>query len=107
MSQNDSDGIFGFLLGGLMGVAGGLLLGTLYAPKKGSELKKDLDVFFESLPDRFEEEMEPDSQTRQFIDRTRVKFEDKLEKMSASQAAKKQADAKRREAAAAGVDYFD
>lgn len=107
MAQSDGDGIFGFLLGGIIGVAGGLVLGTLYAPKKGTELKKDLDVFFQSLPERFEEEMEPDSQTRQFIDRTRVRFEDRLEKMAASKAAKKQADAKQREAAAAGVDYFD
>lgn len=107
MSNNDSDGTFGFLLGGLFGLAGGVLLGTLYAPKKGTALQEDLDIMLQSIPERIEEELEPDSQTRQFLDKTRVKFEGRLEKMAASKEAKIQADAKKREAAAAGLDTFD
>jgi gas vesicle protein len=100
-SSSDSGFLFGILVGGVLGG----LAGLLFAPKKGDELQEDVKVFLDSIPERVEDEMAPDSQTRQVIDKARFGIEERVERYNAKREAKRQMDAKQRESEALSSDY--
>ncbi len=104
--SSSSDNTLEFLLGALIGAAGGVVLGMLYAPKKGTELQEDAKIFLDSLPERLDDEMAPDSKTRQWLDKTRYKLEDRIDRYQTQRSARQLRDAKEREAAASGSEYL-
>lgn len=101
--KHHSDGVFAFALGLLAGIAGGAVIGVLVAPMNGLRLRIRLRNFLQSLPVRVEGELEPDSHTRQFIDRTRVKLENRVEQAQHNRHARRVAHAKEREESASGA----
>ncbi len=105
MSQNNDDGVFALLLGMLLGAFGGVIYGFLYAPKKGKAFRSDVKQWVQSLPEIIEGEMEPDSRSRRFFEKTRYSLEDQVESMSQSRLAARLAKAKQREQQASGIDY--
>lgn len=104
-SSSDAGFWFGLLMGGALGG----LLGVLFAPKKGKALQKDVKILLESIPERVEDEISPDGQTRQVIDqaldKARYTIEDQVERYQARQHAKRLMDAKQRESDAMATDY--
>ena len=50
MARNDSDNLTSFLLGLFCGVAGGAMLGILFAPKSGDALREDMKDFVHAHP---------------------------------------------------------
>ncbi len=105
MYRERDDGIFVFLLGMVAGAFLGGLIGLLYAPKKGKAFRNDVKTFVKHLPERLEEEMEPYSPTRRFIDKTRANIERKVDKASQNSRARRLAEAKHREEVASGIEY--
>lgn len=105
MAQNNNDGVFALLLGMLLGVAGGAIYGFLYAPKKGKIFRKDVKQWLKNLPELIEDEMEPNSRSRKFIDKTRYNFEDQVDSLNKNRRASRIAKAKQREQEALGFDY--
>ncbi len=105
-NSSSSDKTLEFLLGALIGGAAGVLVGMLYAPKKGTELQEEAREFIDSLPDRLDDEMAPDSKTRKWLDKTRYKLEDRIDRYQNQRSARQERDAKEREAAASGSEYL-
>ncbi|MBK8191011.1 MAG: YtxH domain-containing protein [Vampirovibrionales bacterium] len=101
--ESAGDDVFAFSLGLLVGGLFGSALALLLAPMSGREMRHRVRIFVESLPERVEDEMDPASPTRQFIDRTRVKIENRVEKAQHDRYARRVADAKQREESASGA----
>ena len=103
MAREHNDGIAEFLLGMILGVAGGALLGILFAPKSGQETRQDVRAFFEDLPDKVKDDMQnPEGKTRGFFGKTLLKLEDQVGKVNKAIRAGKMAEAKKREEIASG-----
>jgi gas vesicle protein len=106
MHRSDSDGIFTFIAGMTFGILGGVLGGILFAPKSGDELRADAHVFARNLPTRVNNELRnPNTRTREFIDKTRYNIESQVGKVKKDRNADRQARAKRAEELATGYDY--
>ncbi len=104
-NRENDDGLFAFILGMVLGAIGGGIAGRLYAPKKGSHFRGDVKDFLHTLPEKLENEMEPHSHTRQFIDRTRINLETQIEQAEKDKKSRRLAKARRREQVALGSDY--
>jgi gas vesicle protein len=106
MSREDGDGIFTFLAGMTLGMLGGAVAGLLFAPKSGDELRADAQDFFRTLPGRVNDELRnPNTRTREFIDRTRYNIESQVGKVKKNREADRQAKAKHAEELAAGYEF--
>ncbi|MCE3235445.1 MAG: hypothetical protein K0Q50_1625 [Vampirovibrio sp.] len=106
MSREGDDGIFTFLAGMALGMLGGGLMGILFAPKSGDELRADANAFVRSLPSRVNEEFSnPHTRTREFIDKTRYSIENQVGKVKKDRAADRMAKAKHAEEIASGYDF--
>jgi len=104
-NKHSDDGVFALLLGMILGVLGGTLAGFLYAPKPGKAFRKDVKTWVQNLPELIEDEMEPDSRSRKFIERTRHNLENQVENLGKTRQATRMAQAKQREQYASGIDY--
>lgn len=103
MAKDSGDGIFAFLTGFLLGTLGGAVVGLLWAPKSGAELRDDVWDLASTATDKMREDIHnPYGKTRGFIDKTRYRIEDGLDRVSQSRNAQRLAEAKRREAEASG-----
>lgn len=106
MSRNDGDGIFTFLAGMTLGMLGGAVAGLLLAPKSGEELRADAQEFIRTLPDRVNDELHnPNTRTREFIEKTRYNIETQVGKVKKDREADRMAKAKQAEEIAAGYDF--
>jgi gas vesicle protein len=106
VSREGDDGIFTFLAGMLFGILGGGILGILFAPKSGDELRADANTFVRSLPSRMNEELHnPNARTREFIEKTKCSIENQVGKVKKDRAADRMAKAKHAEELATGYDY--
>lgn len=106
MSREDGDGIFTFLAGMTLGMLGGAVAGLLFAPKSGDELRADAHDFIRTLPGRVNDELRnPNTRTREFIDRTRYNIEAQVGKVKKNREADRQAKAKHAEELAAGYEF--
>lgn len=106
MSKQNDDGIFTFLAGMTLGVFGGALAGLLFAPKSGDELRADTQEFVRHLPGRVNEELRnPNTRTREFIDKTRYSIESQVGKVKKGRDADRMAKAKRAEELASGYEF--
>jgi len=105
VSREGDDGIFTFLAGMALGMLGGGLMGILFAPKSGDELRADANAFVRSLPGRMNEELNnPNAKTREFIERTKYSIENQVGKVKKDRAADRMAKAKHAEELAGGYD---
>lgn len=103
--END-DGIFTFLLGMIFGVLGGVVAGILFAPKSGDELRADAQDFMRALPGRLNDEINnPNTRTREFIEKTRYSIESQVGKVKRDRDADRMAKAKRAEELASGYEF--
>ncbi len=106
MSRNTDDGIFTFLAGMTLGVLGGAVAGLLFAPKSGDELRADTQNFVRTLPNRVNDELSnPNTRTREFIDKTRYNIESQVGKVKKDREAGRMAKAKQAEELAAGYEF--
>ena len=106
MSKQDGDGIFTFLAGLTLGMLGGAVAGLLLAPKSGEELRADAQEFIRTLPDRVNNEIRnPNTKTREFIEKTRYNIEHQVGKVKKDREADRLAKAKHAEEVAAGYDF--
>ena len=107
MSNQDSDdGIFTFVAALFLGLLAGSVLGVLFAPKSGDELRADLQDVAKNLPGKLNDEFRnPNAKTRTFIDRTRYGIENQMGKVKSNRDAGRMAKAKEAEEAAGGYDY--
>lgn len=106
MSREDGDGIFTFLAGMTLGMLGGAVAGLLFAPKSGDELRADAQEFIKTLPGRLNDEFRnPNTRTREFIDKTRYSIEAQVGKVKKSREAERHAKAKHAEELAAGYEF--
>lgn len=106
MSREDGDGIFTFLAGMTLGMLGGAVAGLLLAPKSGDELRANAQDFIRTLPERVNDELRnPNTRTREFIDKTRYNIEAQVGKVKRDREAGRQAKAKHAEELAAGYDF--
>lgn len=106
MSREDGDGIFTFLAGMTLGMLGGAVAGLLFAPKSGDELRADAQDFIRTLPGRVNDELRnPNTRTREFIDKTRYNIEAQVGKVKRNREADRQAKAKHAEELAAGYEF--
>lgn len=104
--KEDGDGLLTFLAGMALGMLGGGLMGVLFAPKSGDELRADANAFVRSLPSRVNEEFNnPNAKTREFIDKTRYSIENQVGKVKKDRDADRMAKAKRAEELASGYDF--
>jgi len=101
--DNDDDGISAFMVGLVAGIAGGALMGILFAPKSGDELREDINDLAQNLPQRLKDEVsDPRSRAREFIDRTRHSIEHQVDKVKKDIEADRMARAKQAEESATG-----
>lgn len=106
MSRESDDGIFTFLAGMAIGMLGGGLAGILFAPKSGDQLRADAQGFIRNLPGKVNEELRnPNTRTREFIDKTRYNIENQVGKVKNDRDADRMARAKRAEELASGYDF--
>jgi gas vesicle protein len=106
VSREGDDGIFTFLAGMALGMLGGGLMGILFAPKSGDELRADANAFVRNLPSRVNEEFSnPNTRTREFIEKTRYSIENQVGKVKKDRQAGRMAKAKEAEEMATGYDY--
>ena len=106
MSRQNDDGIFVFLAGLTMGMLGGTLAGLLFAPKSGDELRANTQKFITSLPGRVNDEFSnPNTRTREFIDKTRYSIESQVGKVKKGRDADRMAKAKLAEELASGYEF--
>ncbi|HEY9687196.1 MAG TPA: YtxH domain-containing protein [Coleofasciculaceae cyanobacterium] len=106
MSRQNDDGIFAFLAGMFLGLFGGVLAGLLFAPKSGDELRGDAQKFVSTLPSRVNQELSnPNTRTREFIDKTRYSIESQVGKVKKDRDADRMAKAKRAEELASGYEF--
>lgn len=106
MHRGDSDGIFTFIAGMAVGILGGALAGILVAPKSGDELRADAHAFVRNLPTRMNDELHnPNTRTREFIDKTRYSIESQVGKVKKDRSADRMAKAKQAEEMASGYDF--
>ncbi len=106
MAQEKDDSTLAYLLGLGIGLAGGALLGLLYAPKSGHESREELKDFVLHMPDRVNNELTTqDSRTRRFIDKTRYNIEHQVDRVKHDLKADQMARAKRAEEMASGYEY--
>lgn len=106
MAKDNDDGIAAFMLGLLAGLAGGAVLGVLFAPKSGEEMREDLGDLTQNLPKKLNDEINnPQSKAREFIDRTRYNIESQVDKVKKDIEADRMARAKRAEETASGYEY--
>ncbi len=106
MSKESDDGIFTFIAGMAVGLLSGGLMGLLFAPKSGDELRADLHEAVRNLPGKINDEFRnPNTRTREFIDRTRYNIEDQMGKVKRDWDADRMAKAKRAEELASGYDF--
>ena len=106
MSRQNDDGIFLFLAGMTLGLFTGGLLGLLFAPKSGDELREDAARIAKTLPGKINDELKnPHGKTREFIDKTRVSIENQVGKVAQNREADRMAKAKRAEELASGYDF--
>ena len=105
-NSGSDDSIVTFLAGMALGVIGGGLVGILFAPKSGDELRGDAHIFMRSLPSRVNEEFKnPNAKTREFIDKTRYGIENQVGKVKKDRDAGRMAKAKHAEELATGYDF--
>ena len=86
---------FCFAMGILAGVAGGVLLGVLYAPKSGEESRKEVVEAFKTVADRCPSEItKAKNQALDVIKNTKTKIEEECKRIADNIKAKKLANAK-------------
>jgi len=106
VSREADDGILTFLAGMALGILGGGIAGILLAPKSGDELRDDFNIFVRSLPSRVNEEFRnPNTRTREFIEKTRYSIENQVGKVKKDRDAGRMAKAKHAEEIASGYDF--
>jgi gas vesicle protein len=106
VSREADDGILTLLAGMALGMIGGGLMGILLAPKSGDELRADANAFVRSLPNRVNDEFRnPNTKTREFIEKTRYSIESQVGKVKKDRDAGRMAKAKEAEELATGYDY--
>lgn len=106
MSKANDDEIFAFLAGMILGMLGGSLLGILYAPKSGDQIRSDVSGFTRGLAGRMNDELSSSNQrTRGFIEKTRYNIENRVGKVRKDRAAGRMAKAKHAEEVASGYDF--
>lgn len=104
--DNHDDGIFTFLAGMTLGMLGGAVAGILFAPKSGDELRADAQEFVKTLPGKVNDELRnPNTRTREFIEKTRYSIENQVGKVKKDRSARSMAKAKEAEELASGYDY--
>lgn len=104
--KRDGDGLFQFLLGMVLGMLGGGAIGILFAPKSGDALRADANAFVRNLPGKVNEELNnPNTRTREFIDKTRYNIESQVGKVKKDREADRMAKAKKAEELASGYDF--
>jgi len=104
MAKSDTDGLYAFLLGAVIGGVVAGFAALLFAPRPGREFRQEIQHSLRHLPDWLENELEPESQARQWIDKTRYRFEDRVNDVSHSLQSARLAKAKAREDRAAGIE---
>lgn len=105
-SRNGGDDIFTFVAGMTVGLIGGTVAGILFAPKSGDELRADVQDFVVNLPSKVNDELRnPNTRTREFIDKTRYSIESQVGKVKRDRDADRMAKAKRAEELASGYEY--
>ena len=103
MARDNDDDISAFMLGLVAGLAGGAMMGVLFAPKSGDELREDINEVAQNLPRRLNDEMKnPQSRARSFIDRTRYNIESQVDRVKRDIEADRMARAKQAEEMASG-----
>lgn len=101
--KEQNDGLVEFIIGLILGIAGGGLLALLFAPKSGAETQKNVQNFVTKLPNQVRDEFQnPDAKTRMFLDRTKVNIENQVDKVKGNIEANKMVEAKKREEKASG-----
>lgn len=106
MAREKSDGIFSFVMGLTAGLLGGAVLGLLFAPKSGDELREDLQDMARKLPDKINDEIKnPKGKTREFIEKTKYNIESQIDQAKQGREASRQAKAKQAEELSSGYEY--
>jgi gas vesicle protein len=107
MGQQDrQESTFSFIAGLMLGLLGGGMLGLLFAPKSGDELRSDINEFVKELPDKLNDEFRnPNTRTREFIAKTRYNIETQVGKVKRDMQADRMAKAKLAEEMASGYEY--
>lgn len=105
--RQEDDGIIAFLIGLMAGAIGGVVVGLLYAPKSGKELRGDIQDYASNLSGKINDEFNnPQGKTREFIDRTRYNIENQVERLKSDRQADKIAKAKKAEEFASGQEAY-
>ena len=96
MSKEDNS--FGFGIGMLLGVVGGVIAAVLYAPKSGEETRKDVEDVITDLAQKYTPEItEAKRQAMTSIDVIRYRLEQQYNKINETIKAKQIAKAKEKE----------
>ena len=96
MSKEDNS--FGFGIGMLLGVIGGVIAAVLYAPKSGEETRKDVENVITDLAQKYTPEInEAKRQAMTSIDVMRYRLEQQYNKINETIKAKQIAKAKEKE----------
>ncbi len=96
MSKEDNS--FGFGIGMLLGVVGGVIAAVLYAPKSGEETRKDVENVITDLAQKYTPEIkEAKRQAMTSIDVMRYRLEQQYNKINETIKAKQIAKAKEKE----------
>ncbi len=96
MSKEDNS--FGFGIGMLLGVVGGVIAAVLYAPKSGEETRKDVENVITDLAQKYTPEItEAKRQAMTSIDVIRYRLEQQYNKINETIKAKQIAKAKEKE----------
>lgn len=96
--HRESPGTAEWLLGLFLGLLAGGVLALLFAPKTGKEFQSDVKVWLNDLPDTLRDEMDrAKSRSEQWMDKTRFRIEDRMERYQTWRGARRQAKAKKRE----------
>jgi gas vesicle protein len=101
MSNNQDNGFFTFLSGIVLGVVGGSVLGLLFSPKSGDEIRQDFNTLVQSFPEKMSQELQS---PKSFIEKTKCKIENRVDKVKEDRAASRLAKAKAEEMASSGYE---
>lgn len=104
--STESDGYVSFGVGLLFGISLGAVLGVLFAPKSGDEIRSDIRNLAQDVPDNVNQSLdETKEKCNSIVNRTRYSIENQISKVNSAIKAGKMASAKMQEDLEEDIGY--
>ena len=104
--STESDGYVSFGVGLFFGISIGAILGVLFAPKPGNELRSDICNLAQEVPENVNNSLdETKEKCNSIVNRTRYSIENKISKVNSAIKAGKMASAKMQEGLEEDIGY--